>query len=73
MTLQETQIRSKTAKVMVPITPTTTTATPMTRPLLPRYKRKQVDNLDLLKAIDRADHKLLEASNLVDSISYQAD
>ena len=58
---------------MIPITPTTTIATPMTRPLLPRYKGKQVDNLDLLEAIDRANHKLLEASNLVDSISCQAD
>ena len=70
-TLEETQIRSEMAKVVV--TPTTTTTTPTTRPPLPRYKGKQVDNSDLLEAIDRANRRLLEASNLVDSISCQAD
>ena len=43
--------------------------TPRARPLLPRYKGKRVNNLDLLEAINRANHKLLEASNLVDLIS----
>ena len=74
-TLEETQIRSEMApaEVVVPITPTTTIATPTTRPLLPRYKGKQVDNSDLLEAIDRANHRLLEASDLVNSISCLAD
>ena len=72
-TLEDTQIRSETAKVVVPITPTTTTATPITRPPLARYKGKQVDNSDLLEAIDCANHRLLKASNLVDSILCQAD
>ena len=57
----------------MPITPTTTTTTPWTRPLLPCYMGKQVDNSDLLEAIDRGNQKLLEATNLVDSISWQAD
>jgi len=45
----------------------------MTQPPLPRYRAKRVDNSDLLQALDRADHKLLEASNLVDSISRRPD
>ena len=62
--------------MVVPTTSTTTTfaptmlsATPTTRPLLPRYKGKRVDNSDLLEAIDHANHKLFEASDLVNSIS----
>jgi len=70
-TLEENQIRSETAEVVVLITPTTTTTTPTTRPPLPRYKGKQIDNSDLLEAIDHANHKLLEVSDLVDSISCQ--
>ena len=77
-TLEENQIRFGAAKVVVPTTLTTTTSaltmlssTPTTRPLLPRYKGKQVDNSDLLEAIDHANHKLSEASNLVNSISSQ--
>ena len=58
---------------MVPITPTTVATTPRARPPLPRYKGKRVGNSDLLQALDRADHKLLEASNLVDSISRKPD
>ena len=42
-----------------------TTTTPTTRPPLPRYKGKRVDNSDLLEAIDHANHRL----GLVDSIS----
>ena len=61
------------AEAVIQITPTTTAATPITRPPLPRYKGKQVDNSDLLEAIDRANLRILEASNLVDSISCQAD
>ena len=53
------------------MTPATTTMTPTIRPLLPHYKGKQVDNSDLLEAIDRANHRLLEVSDLVDSISHQ--
>jgi len=66
MTLEENQIRSKMAEAVVPITPAMTTMTPTTRPLLPRYMGKQVNNSDLLEAIDRANHKLLEVSDLVD-------
>ena len=78
MTLEEIQIRSEAAKVVIPITSTTTTstpttlsATPTTRPPLPCYKGKQVDDSDLLEAIDRANHKLFEASGLVNSILGQ--
>jgi len=62
-TSEETQIQSGTAEASTPITPT-----PSTRPPLPRYRAMRVDNSDLLQALDRADLKLLEASNLVDSI-----
>jgi len=72
-TLEETQIQSGAAEVMVPITPTTVATTPRARPLLPRYKGKRVVNSDLLQALDHADHKLLEASNLVYSISRKPD
>ena len=57
-----------------PTTPTTLTTSPTiptTRPLLPRYNGKRVDNSDQLEAIDRADHKLSEAFDLVNSISGQ--
>jgi len=65
---EETQIQSGTAEASTPITPT-----PRTRPPFPRYRRKRVDNSDLLQALDRADHKLLEASNLMDSILRRPD
>jgi len=78
MTLEENHIRSKAAKVVILITSTTTTsaptmlsATPTTRPSLPHYKGKRVDNSDQLEAIDRANHKLSEVSSLVNSISGQ--
>jgi len=67
-TLEETQIRSEAAEAPTPITPT-----PSTRPPLPSYKAKWVNNSDLLQALDRADLRLLEASNLVDSISRKPD
>ena len=49
------------------------TTTLRARPPLPRYKGKQVDNSDLLEAIDHADHKLLEVSNQVDLIPCKLD
>ena len=58
---------------MVSTTPTTIATTPRARPPLPRYKLKQVDNSDLLEALNRSDHKFLEASNLVDLISRKPD
>ena len=51
--------------------PTTLSTTPTSRPLLPRYKGKQIDDSDLLEAIDRANHRLSEVSDLVNSISDQ--
>jgi len=68
MTLEETQIQSGAAEVMIPITLTTITMTTRARPPLPCYKGKRVDNSDILEAIDRANHKLLEVSSLVDLI-----
>ena len=50
-----------------------TTLTPSTRPPLPRYKGKKVDDSDLFRALDRADLRLLEASRLVDGISRRSD
>jgi len=67
-TSEEAQIKSETAKAS-----TLTTPTPRTRPPLPRYRAKQVNHSDLLQALDRADHKLLEVSNMVDSISRRSD
>jgi hypothetical protein len=68
MTSEETQIRSGTTATSTPIT-----LTPSTRPPLPRYKGKKVDDLDLFRALDRADLSLLEASRLVDGISRRSD
>jgi hypothetical protein len=67
-TLEKTQIQSGITEASTPVTPT-----PSARPPLPRYRAKRVDNSDLLQALDRADHKLLKASNLVDSISRKPD
>jgi hypothetical protein len=50
---------------------TTLMATPTTRPPLPYYKGKHVDNSDLLDTIDRTNHKLSEVFDLVNSISSQ--
>ena len=68
MTPEETQVQSGTSEALALITPA-----PRTRLPLPRYRAKRVDNLDLLQALDRVEHKLLEASNLVDSISCKPD
>ena len=67
-TSEETQIRSGTAAASTPTTPT-----PSTRPSLPRYRGKKIDDSDLFQALDRADLRLLEASQLVDGISRQSD
>ena len=67
-TSEETQIRYGTARASIPITPT-----PSTRPPLPRYEGKKVDDSDLFRALDRADLRLLKASNLVDRISCRSD
>jgi len=67
-TSEETQIQSGAAEASTPITPT-----PSTQPPLPRYRAKMVDNSDLLQALDHANLRLLEASNLVDSISRESD
>jgi hypothetical protein len=67
-TSEETQIQSGATTASTPITPT-----PTTRPLLPRYRGKMVDNSDLFRALDRADLRLLEASRLVDGISRRSD
>jgi len=68
MTSGETQIQSRTTEASTSFTPTL-----RTRPPLPCYRAKRVDNSDLLQALDRADLKLLEASNLVESISRKPD
>ena len=48
-------------------------AAPSARPPFPLYKGKKIDCSDLLQALDRADSKLFEASQLVDGILSQAD
>jgi hypothetical protein len=51
-----------------PTTPATSPTTLATRRLLPRYKGRQIDNTDLLEAIDRVDSELSESLALVNSI-----
>jgi hypothetical protein len=53
-------------------TPATSLTTPAIRRLLPRYKGRQIDNTNLLKAIDQVDNKLSESLALVDSIQNQS-
>jgi len=67
---EEAQIQSRMPAASAP---TMETLTPSTQPPLPRYKGKKIDGSDLLRALDRADLKLLEASRLVDGISRQPD
>jgi len=67
-TSEETQIRSGTTAAS-----TSVTLAPSTRPPLPRYRGKKVDDSDLFQALDHADFRLLEASRLVDGISRQSD
>ena len=57
-----------TALTTVHLAPTTPTATPTTRHPLPRYKGKQIDNIDLLDSIDRVGTKLAETLALVSAI-----
>jgi hypothetical protein len=82
MTTEEAQIQSAstmtspaTAPTMLAAsstTPATSPTTLATRRLLPRYKWRQIDNTDLLEAIDRLDSKLSESLTLVDSIQNQS-
>jgi len=65
-----TQIQSR---MTAALAPTTQMLAPSTRPKLPCYKGKKIDGSDLLRALDRADFKLLEASRLIDGISCRPD
>ena len=56
---------------LAPTTPKSSSATPMTRRPLPRYKGKQIDNTDLLNSIDRVGTKLAETLALVSAIQSQ--
>ena len=56
---------------LAPATPASSSATPITRRPLPRYKGKQIDNTDLLDFIDRVSTKLAETLALVSSIQSQ--
>jgi len=51
--------------------PTTRMTASSAQPPLPLYKGKKIDCSDLLQALDRANSKLLEASQLIDGISRQ--
>jgi len=53
---------------LAPATPASSSATPITHRLLPRYKGRQIDNTDLLDSIDRVGTKLAETLALVSSI-----
>jgi len=56
---------------LAPATPASSSATPITRCPLPRYKGRQIDNTDMLDSIDRVSTKLAETLALVDSIQNQ--
>jgi hypothetical protein len=74
-TTEEAQIQSASitsSLAMAPTTPATSPTTPATRRLLPCYKGRQIDNTDLLEAIDRVDLKLSESLALVNSIRDQS-
>ena len=72
---------SATAPTTVDLAPTTAdlalttsaspSATPTTCRPLPRYKRRQINNTDLLDSIDRVDTKLAETLALVSLIQSQ--
>ena len=53
---------------LAPTTPASPSATPTTRRPLPRYKGKQIDNVDLLDSIDWVGTKLAETLALVSAI-----
>ena len=62
------------APTMMDLAPTMSaspSATPTTCRPLPRYKGKQIDNIDLLDSIDRVGTKLAETLALVSSIQNQ--
>ena len=56
---------------LAPTIPTSSLAMPTTHRLLPRYKGKQIDNIDLLDSIDRVGTKLAETLALVSAIQSQ--
>ena len=56
---------------LAPTTPASPSATPTTRRPLPRYKGKQIDNVDLLDSIDWVGTKLAETLALVSTIQNQ--
>ena len=65
---------SATAPTTVDLAPATlasSSAMPITRRSLPRYKGRKIDNTDLLDSIDRVGTKLVETLALVDSIQNQ--
>jgi hypothetical protein len=53
-------------------TPAVSPTTPMTRRPLSRYKGKQIDDTDLLGAIDQVGLKLSKTFTLVDSMQNQS-
>jgi hypothetical protein len=79
---EEAQIRSAstmgssatapTMLAMASTTPATAPTTPTTRRPLPCYKRRMIDNADLIEAIDQAGHKLSQILTLVDLIQNQS-
>ena len=58
---------------LAPTMPVLSSATPTTHRPLPRYKRRQIDNTDLLDSIDRVSTKLAETLSLVSSIQSQSN
>ena len=56
---------------LTPTTPASSSATSTTRRPLSRYKRRQIDNTDLLDSIDRVGTKLAETLALVSLIKSQ--
>ena len=56
---------------LAPATPASSSAMPTTRRPLPRYKGRQIDNIDLLDSIDWVGTKLAETLALVDLIQNQ--
>ena len=76
MTPEEVRVQSapttaSPASAMAPTTPASSSAMPTTRCPLPRYKRRQIDNTDLLDSIYRVGTKLTETLALVSSIQSQ--
>ena len=56
---------------LAPATPASSSAMPTTHRPLPCYKRRQIDNTDLLDSIDRVSTKLAKTLALVSSIQSQ--